>query len=730
MRIYMPGHNKKSLSLELWFRTRETTASANADIAADMSNHVSEGVNRGRIDVSDFEQSKSDFVDISDGRESGGKLLLETELALLEPGSNETCKPSASSLPPSSQLPLNEQTENQQAQDIEGGAKPTEESPKDSDAGAKSTSEAVPHSFAVYERPSLTVEGGATNAAGAPGGEGGAPDPVDYNRLRPLHPIENARQKWELTGGLEEADIEIEQERANQVAIAPMRLSMTNESEIEIHSLDVDPITGNHDEKMGLVSARSPRVDVEASKSMARPDDVDVKDSEVVKLFPAEATTPQPYLNSQMSGLTGEEVEISHMSAEEPHQDVMSPSGERSVRSDETDTDDLYPRTEEFDKSEAEDDNDKSALGRSQQENLDASGVAGEQSGLTPEVSMKSADISGLPSMSRQDGDRSGLRSALSAPEVDRDAAKSDDTDAYQSGMPHAASHEGGMLERSADGTDSDLRKVRERAENDKSAQVPSSSADKYKLTATDVTVGGLQSGLSTSETGLDKSGAGGMSESDVADRSAQKTFNVDDGASVDTNDSGARPEYTWNIEDSRPPWVLEAHTHLGSSKNNQTPRVVKSYDEEVMVGEGAPPADEPKLSPFPEEKDRGSGIGSQSGILTPSAGEDLTTDETSRSREVPSEEIMNTEVKLFQRHLQEMSEVMQSEDYSKSAGPSAPETFDAQTFEEKEEIQAEDSNIRDMTPMPSSEAPEERTKVRRSFSSLGAQKYLSRNHS
>ena len=255
------------------------------------------------------------------------------------------------------------------------------------------------------------AEGGAGGSGGAPGPS--SPQPPQFSGLKPLHPIENSRQKWQLTGGLEEADIEIEEERAQQVAIAPMRLSMTNESEIELSSVSVDPNTGNNDVKMGLRESEAPIIEIENERGFTEPNEIEVGNAE----------TPARYPSSQ-------------------------------------------------------------AVEESEQ--------VGE---LTPGV-----------------------------------------------------------------GEDSYIRSLHEEPPE--------------------------KSNLSGADPG--------------------KTHNLekDDGGSVDTNDSGARPEYAFNIEDSRPPWILEAHTQLASSKNHKTPRIVKSYDEEVEVGQEVEETKNVLVS-YPEERSR-----------------------------------------------------------------------------------------------------------------------------
>ena len=55
---------------------------------------------------------------------------------------------------------------------------------------------------------------------------------------------------------------------------------------------------------------------------------------------------------------------------------------------------------------------------------------------------------------------------------------------------------------------------------------------------------------------------------------------------------------------------------------------------------------------------------------------------------------------------------MMQSVDGEKTPQVSAAETFSAETFEEKEEVEAEDKNVRDMTPPPATSEAEQTTKV------------------
>ena len=430
------------------------------------------------------------------------------------------------------------------------------------------------------------VTSGATEAAIPPTEDPKTPTPQpepQFSGLKPLHPIENSRQKWELTGGMEECDIELEEEKANQVAIAPMRLSMTNESEVELDSIEIDPKTGNNDVKMGIRKSEAPLIEVEDERPFADKNDVDVGNAESPQRYPSSAAAEETGVSRSRSA-------------------QVTPGG--ALLADKT----------------GERTGDRSLTG----DQSDSQGVV---------RSKMTADVGVGPSPDDLLG------------EDDREGAKS-----------------GVTL-----GEDTVISSFHEEPED--------------------------QDNL-----------AGGTSNA--------RTRNIDkddgDGGSVDTNDSGARPEYAFNIEDSRPPWILEAHTQLASSKNSKTPRIVKSYDEEVEVGEAMPVRVDKErehkdaLEAHPEEASR-EGMSRSADIPRYDSAA------ASRTGETPVDE-SGGEPKLFQRNLRELSEHMHSVDNEKQ--PSIAETFSAETFEEKEEVEEENMNVRDMTPGPNVTETEQTTKV------------------
>ena len=77
-----------------------------------------------------------------------------------------------------------------------------------------------------------------------------------------------------------------------------------------------------------------------------------------------------------------------------------------------------------------------------------------------------------------------------------------------------------------------------------------------------------------------------------------------------------------------------------------------------------------------------------------------------------PGQQVLDCQQpKLFNRNLQEMSEMMNSVDFTKSSVSEKQETLSADAYSQTEEVSEEKVNV-NITPAPSAEEIEEQTKV------------------
>ena len=340
----------------------------------------------------DAEKSKSSFVEIT---REGSPHILDVPNSQFQL-SNVTAGPTEHSQRPSDlskeEIPVQILASSQEqatTMNLEGDDEKLETDDKIFDRGLSGegtvgSSAARPLDDSQINDMIILDSGAGRGGSSAPGNFSAA---VQTSAGPNAHPIENSRQKWELAGA-EEGDLGVRDEESGggAVAIAPMRLSMTNESELEIASSNDNTITGNDDSKMGLQPAAYPAVHEQPEYSYGNPNEVGTEKVKTPLRGPSKSPTPHLYMNS------------------------------------------------------------------------------------------------------------------------------------------------------------------------------------------------GIVSGMSDDEnlSGQDK----------TLEEDQGKTYNMEgDGTSVDENASGPRPEYVCNIEDSRPPWVIEAHTLLPNSKTQKTPRIVKSYNEDVAIG-------------------------------------------------------------------------------------------------------------------------------------------------